>query len=290
MDAWELSGDPGSVSTGCLKGRAVRAGRPVRRLENCALAAIEAFRSAPLPDLRAMPPEWPLDTRQRPFEVGDRLSGTPADSRKAGVWDQLYGYLLTPVVWGLAPKARQAPSLHCSCLMICWLWVIACRSTAISSSSRAKRTMSENGAVSRLAGRCYILLFLLVAPPTPARSSTPELILPQVGDVLATSGQTLMAAGREFQIAGIRAPLETRRACFYEDLRGRKARRALQHLISTGPVSIRLTGSVSRRGITLAQVHVNGRDVGEMLIRQGLVLRRRAHEQGNPWCDWLLRR
>jgi hypothetical protein len=46
------------------------------------------FGYAPLPDLRLMPPQGPLDTRQRPFAVGDCLAGTPADSRKAGVWNQ----------------------------------------------------------------------------------------------------------------------------------------------------------------------------------------------------------
>lgn len=61
-----------------------------------------------------------------------------------------------------------------------------------------------------------------------------------------------------------------------------QAKRRLEQLISRGTVWIIESGKLDKHGRTLATLTVNGRDVGETLIREGLA---RAYHGGKrlPW-------
>jgi micrococcal nuclease len=63
---------------------------------------------------------------------------------------------------------------------------------------------------------------------------------------------------------------------------GMQAKRRLEQLIARGTVRIIESGKLDRHGRSLATLTVNGRDVGETLIREGLA---RAYSGGKrlPW-------
>ena len=75
--------------------------------------ACSLFGYAPLPDLQPTPPEWPLETRQRTFELGDGSSGSPADSHKSeyGMRNARHGWTGRAQV-GLSDIALNQPDSH----------------------------------------------------------------------------------------------------------------------------------------------------------------------------------
>ena len=96
-----------------------------------------------------------------------------------------------------------------------------------------------------------------------------------------TDGDTLRCGAERIRIAGIDAPeihgCQRNRVCTPGD--GFAAKRALEAILSRGPVSIERVGR-DRYGRTLARVYANGRNVACQLIAGGYAVQRYA----DPGC------
>jgi endonuclease YncB( thermonuclease family) len=102
------------------------------------------------------------------------------------------------------------------------------------------------------------------------------------------SGDTIIAAGKRYRIAGVRAPQSQSKGCFYERIQAQKARSGLRQLLSRGKITITPTGETDATGVALARVAVNGADIGKRLINLRLALPPTRFKTGNPWCEWFL--
>lgn len=106
--------------------------------------------------------------------------------------------------------------------------------------------------------------------------------------VFALDGDTIVLDGRHIRIANIDAPEIHDYHCEAELRLGLAAKRRMAALLAGGaivvhegdPDSGRLT---DRYGRTLATVAVDGFDVGETMIAEGLARRWNGHRR--PWCD-----
>jgi len=94
-------------------------------------------------------------------------------------------------------------------------------------------------------------------------------------------GDTFWLAGEKIRIENIDTPEISEPKCPAERAAGERAKVRLQQLLSDGEIAIQRTG-VDRYKRTLAVVRVNGRDVGEVLIREGFA--RRWDGARRPWC------
>jgi endonuclease YncB( thermonuclease family) len=99
-------------------------------------------------------------------------------------------------------------------------------------------------------------------------------------------GDTLedMATNITYRVVNIDTPETGPRArCRAERKLGNRATRQARALISSaGSVELRPTGRVDRYGRTVAFVLIDGRDLGETLIGEGLA--RRWRGRGERWC------
>ena len=105
---------------------------------------------------------------------------------------------------------------------------------------------------------------------------------------LAVDGDTIIRDREHIRIANIDAPETDQAKCDAERRLGLVAKRRLQGLLDNGIMEIEVgdpgSGRVTDRyGRTLALVTVDGRDVGEILIAEGLA--RRWNGKRRPWCD-----
>jgi endonuclease YncB( thermonuclease family) len=100
----------------------------------------------------------------------------------------------------------------------------------------------------------------------------------------AVDGDTIRNGGVTYRLANIDAPETGHRArCESEDQLGRAAARRMQSLMGRADVvTITPTGRRDRYGRTLALVEVDGRDAGEILIREGLARPWRGRRES--WC------
>jgi micrococcal nuclease len=100
-------------------------------------------------------------------------------------------------------------------------------------------------------------------------------------------GDTIVLQGETIRIANIDAP-ETRRAkCPHERNLGIKATNRIRQLLSGAQISLQRGDPVDGRltdryGRTLALVFVNGRDLGEILVAEGLA--QLWYGNRRPWC------
>ncbi len=102
---------------------------------------------------------------------------------------------------------------------------------------------------------------------------------------IVVDGDTLRSpAGVRYRLLGLDAP-ETARAESDEELMlGMKAKWRLQTLIASGEARIIEKGKLDKFGRTLATLTVNGKDIAETLIAEGLA--RPYHGQRRAsWCD-----
>lgn len=108
-----------------------------------------------------------------------------------------------------------------------------------------------------------------------------------VGTVTVTDGDTLTVGGERIRIANIDTPEIQRSQCDAERRLGLVAKRRLAQLVGEGGITIKrgdpATGrQTDRHGRTLALISVNGRDVGRVLIAEGLA--REWAGRREPWC------
>ena len=99
-------------------------------------------------------------------------------------------------------------------------------------------------------------------------------------------GDTIVAGREHIRIANIDAP-ETRHAQCDAELRlGLAAKHRLEILLAAGDIEAHQAYANrprDRYGRTLATITVDGEDVGEILIAEGLA--RRWDGRRHPWCD-----
>lgn len=101
-------------------------------------------------------------------------------------------------------------------------------------------------------------------------------------------GDTVAAGGERIRIANIDAPEIYRARCDAERRLALVAKHRLAELLATGPVEIHRgdpgTGRMrDRHGRTLATLSIDGRDVGEIMIAEGIA--RPWEGRRRPWCE-----
>lgn len=111
-----------------------------------------------------------------------------------------------------------------------------------------------------------------------ARSETPRYRVID-GDTLEDLGADIT-----YRIVNIDTPETGSRArCQAERDLGNRATQQARALVSAGTVELRATGRIDRYGRTIAFVLIDGRDLGETLIADGLARPWRGRRE--PWCD-----
>jgi micrococcal nuclease len=94
-----------------------------------------------------------------------------------------------------------------------------------------------------------------------------------------------LPSGEVIRIWNIDAPETARARCEAEAALGRRATARLGQLLRAGPVAVVMDEPAGRRedryGRTLARLTVAGRDIGEIMIRDGLATR---WPQRRDWC------
>lgn len=121
--------------------------------------------------------------------------------------------------------------------------------------------------------------------PAPIRGRTPDAQPPRRMRVI--DGDTLedMAADITYRIVNIDTPETGSRAqCAAERALGDRATQSARTLVSHAEdIEMRPTGRIDRYGRTIAYVLIDGRDLGETLISEGLARPWRGRRE--PWCD-----
>lgn len=112
-------------------------------------------------------------------------------------------------------------------------------------------------------------------------------ILADTSQIRVIDGDTLedMRADITYRVENIDTPETGPRArCTAERELGDEATRAVRALVASAErFDIHPTGRIDRYGRTIALVAVNGRDLGETLIAEGLARPWRGRRE--PWCD-----
>lgn len=99
----------------------------------------------------------------------------------------------------------------------------------------------------------------------------------------AVDGDTVKLGTQSLRLLNIDAPEVSRPQCDAEAMRGRAATDRLRALLVQGQVAILPNGRLDRYGRPLVRVTVDGRDVGDLLITEGLA--KPWPVKGDPaWC------
>jgi endonuclease YncB( thermonuclease family) len=101
---------------------------------------------------------------------------------------------------------------------------------------------------------------------------------------IVVDGDTIKAPyGVTYRLLGFDAPETHFAKCDAERELGLAAKERLEELLETSEVKVIESGKRDKYGRTLAQVTANGRDVGDILISEGLA--RPYHgERRTSWC------
>jgi micrococcal nuclease len=104
-------------------------------------------------------------------------------------------------------------------------------------------------------------------------------------DVLVIDGDTIEAHGERYRIVNIDTPeMGARAGCAAERrLAARAAARTRALIDAAERIETEAVGRTDAYGRTIAYVSVDGRDLGEALIAEGLARPWRGRRQ--PWCD-----
>ena len=101
---------------------------------------------------------------------------------------------------------------------------------------------------------------------------------------IVVDGDTIKAPyGVTYRLMGFDAPETFRAKCDAERELGRIAKQRLEELLATSEVKVLESGKTDRYGRTLANVTANGRDVGVILIGEGLA-RPYFGKKRESWC------
>ncbi len=97
-------------------------------------------------------------------------------------------------------------------------------------------------------------------------------------------GDTFVISGEKFRIEGIDTP-EIHGKCLFEEIVAEQAKVRLTKLLSRRAVHVMRTGK-DKYGRTLARVEVDHKDIGDVLMKEGLARKWTKTWDGNeaPWC------
>ncbi len=101
---------------------------------------------------------------------------------------------------------------------------------------------------------------------------------------IVVDGDTIKAPyGVTYRLLGFDAPETHFAKCRAERELGLIAKQRLEELVDTSEVKVLESGKIDRYGRTLAKLTANGRDVGEILIAEGLA-RPYFGKKRESWC------
>jgi micrococcal nuclease len=112
------------------------------------------------------------------------------------------------------------------------------------------------------------------------------ILLALLASAFAVDGDTIILDGRHVRVANIDAPEIHEYHCDAELRLGLVAKRRMAELLASGPLTVHEGDHgrmVDRYGRTLATIEVDGKDIGEILIAEGLARRWTGHRR--PWCN-----
>ena len=97
------------------------------------------------------------------------------------------------------------------------------------------------------------------------------------------SGDSFYLGGKTVRVAGIEAPQLYGAACPKEAALGRKSAAKLQGLLNSGELEMSRVGQdLDRYGLLLRNVAIDGKDVGQVLVSEGLA--REIGDLTRSWC------
>lgn len=104
-----------------------------------------------------------------------------------------------------------------------------------------------------------------------------------IAGLVIVDGDTITLEGERIRLMGFDAPETYRAQCASEFERGQAAKKRLTELLAGRALDVRRCCH-DRYGRTLAHVLVDGRDVAEVMIGEGLA---RSYNGGrrNGWCE-----
>ncbi|MET3602100.1 thermonuclease family protein [Martelella mangrovi] len=115
-------------------------------------------------------------------------------------------------------------------------------------------------------------------------------IVTSAGEISVYDGDTIKISGQRMRLLDIDTPEISKPRCSYEEKVGYQARDRLRALIGqAGTVEIIDSGTTDKYGRNLIHVEVDGRDAGQILVREGLALRYRGgsaawNARKRHWC------
>lgn len=120
-----------------------------------------------------------------------------------------------------------------------------------------------------------------IAMPKPAPAPAPAPAGKLV--IVVIDGDTVDVNGARWRLDGYDAPETGDRAqCAEEREKGEKAKRRLQQILGAAKVETQTLGHRDRYGRIIGTIRADGRDVGELLAKEGLA--KKATFQVLPWC------
>lgn len=131
-----------------------------------------------------------------------------------------------------------------------------------------------------------LTLIGLVVVFSPERGLAPgDAAADEVRNATAIDGDTIEAGGQRYRVANIDTPeVGDGARCAAERRHGQRAtQRARALLDGAARVETRPIGRTDRYGRQVAYILIDGRDLGEALIAEGLARPWRGRRE--PWCD-----
>jgi endonuclease YncB( thermonuclease family) len=161
--------------------------------------------------------------------------------------------------------------------------------------SRRPRPLRRSAAIIIAAASALLIagffFHLNLSSGTPIPINTTAQIAPR--NVVVVDGDTVRANGHSYRLVGFDTPEVRNARCAQEQLRGDRATARLRALIMQGGLALTEVKCACQAGNCnygrrCATLNVNGEDVGEILIREGLARAYRCSSWGCPpregWC------
>lgn len=133
----------------------------------------------------------------------------------------------------------------------------------------------------RLFAAVLLAAVALIATGQPADASGLPRCQAGPRDNCVVDGDTIWLAGEKIRLAGFDAPELDGARCRQERELAEAATTRLVTLLARGTLTVQRHG-IDRYGRTLAVVSIGGRDVGGVLVAEGLA--RRWTGRREPWC------
>lgn len=102
--------------------------------------------------------------------------------------------------------------------------------------------------------------------------------------IYMVDGDTAKVAGRNFRLVGFDTPETWKPKCDYEKALGTNATERARSLIKqAGVVNFVVLPGLDKYGRGLAKIYIQGRDLGDILISEGLA-REYTYGRRSSWC------